>query len=73
MLEGCSPWPKKLAESYVAQGYWENLTLGDILDRSARFFPAREALVGISPVKGEVRDSYRDLHQKVNQHQTPPR
>jgi len=66
MLKGCSPWPKKLAERYVAQGYWENLTLGDILDRSARFFPEREALVGISPVKGEVRDTYRELYKKVN-------
>jgi len=66
MLVGCSPWPRELADRYVARHYWENFTIGDILDRSAWYFPQREALVGISPVKGEVRDTYRDLHKKVN-------
>ncbi len=66
MLAGCSPWPKEFADRYVSRYYWENSTLGDILDRSARYFPEREALVGISPVKGEVRDTYRDLLKKVN-------
>ena len=66
MLEGCTPWPKEFAERYIAQGYWENVTLGDVLDRSAWHFPKREALVGISPVSGEVRDTYIELKRKVD-------
>lgn len=66
MLKGCTPWPKESAKRYIAQGYWENLTLGDVLDRSALYYPKRDALVGISPVSGEVRDTYRDLKIKVD-------
>jgi len=66
MLEGCSPWPEEFARKYIAQGYWENITLGDMLDRSALYFPEREALVGTSPVAGEVRDTYRHLKRKVD-------
>lgn len=66
MLEGCTPWPKEFADRYMAQGYWENVTLGDVLDRSAWHFPKREALVGTSPVSGEVRDTYTDLKRKVD-------
>jgi 2,3-dihydroxybenzoate-AMP ligase len=50
MLKGCTPWPKEFAKRYIAQGYWENVTLGDVLDRSAWHFPKREALVGTSPL-----------------------
>ena len=66
MLEGCIPWPKELADQYVSQGFWENITLGDMLDRTTRYFPKREALVGISPVMGEIRDTYSDLRSKVD-------
>lgn len=66
MLDGCSPWPKELADRYIEKGYWENITLGDLLDRSARFFRDKEALVGFSPVAGEVRDTYGDLKRKVD-------
>jgi 2,3-dihydroxybenzoate-AMP ligase len=50
----------------MAWGYWGNVTLGDMLDRSAWYFPKREALVGTSPVLGEVRDTYTDLKKKVD-------
>ncbi len=66
MLDGCSPWPKEFADRYIARGFWENVTLGDVLDRSAWHFPKREALVGTSPVSGEVRDTYTDLKRKVD-------
>jgi 2,3-dihydroxybenzoate-AMP ligase len=66
MLNGFCPWPKEFADRYMARGFWENLTLGDILDRSAWYFPEREALVGISPVDGEVRDTYGTLQRKVD-------
>lgn len=66
MLNGCCPWPKEFADRYIAHGFWENFTLGDILDRSAWYFPKREALVGVSPVSGEVRDNYGALLRKVD-------
>jgi len=66
MLKGCTPWPKEFADRYISRGYWENVTLGDMLDRSAWYFPKREALVGTSPVLGEVRDTYTDLKRKVD-------
>ena len=66
MLEGCCPWPSELAETYTARSTWENLTFGDVLDRSARHFSEREALVGVSPVMGEVRDTYHDLKIKAD-------
>lgn len=66
MLDGCIPWPKELADQYVSQGFWENSTLGDILDRTSWYFPDREALVGKSPVMGEIRDTYSDLRAKVD-------
>ncbi len=66
MLEGCRPWPREFADRYVARHYWENITLGDILDRAAWYFPKREALVGTSPEMGNIRDTYQDLNKKVN-------
>ncbi|MDP6179005.1 MAG: AMP-binding protein [Desulfatiglandales bacterium] len=66
MLDGCCPWPEEMADRYIARGYWDNVTLGDVLDRSARFFPKREALVGTSPVAGEVRDTFRDIKRKAD-------
>ena len=66
MLDGCSPWPKELAEQYVSQGFWENITLGDMLDRTTTYFPKREALIGISPVMGALRDTYAELRLKVD-------
>jgi 2,3-dihydroxybenzoate-AMP ligase len=66
MLKGCSLWPKEFVNRYIYQGYWENLTIGDLLNRSAWYFPNREALVGTSPVNGEVRETYIDLRRKVD-------
>ncbi len=66
MLPGCSDWPMEFEKRYVSRGYWEGLTIGDILDRSAWAFPEREALVGVSPVWGETRDTYAVLQMKVN-------
>ncbi len=66
MLDGCCTWPKEFADQYVSKGFWENYTLGDMLDRSTWYFPKREALIGISPVTGEIRDTYFDLREKVD-------
>ncbi len=56
MLEGCTPFPEKLANEYRAKGYWDSRTLGDLLDDSAARFPDRVALQD-----GEKKISCREL------------
>ncbi|KAF0162687.1 MAG: AMP-dependent synthetase and ligase [Rhodocyclaceae bacterium] len=56
MLEGCVPWPADLAERYRARGWWEGITIPEMLARSAGRHPGKTALVS-----GDLRLSYRDL------------
>ena len=56
MLEGCVFWPAGLAARYRARGWWEGVTIGQMLARSAARSPEKTALVC-----GEQRLSYRDL------------
>src|SRR3990172_1964947 len=42
-IEGFTPFPEDKARLYREKGYWEDLTLGDILDRAARTVPNKEA------------------------------
>ena len=56
MLAGCTPWPGTLAQRYRRQGYWEDVTLGDMLNRSARDHAGKPAVVF-----GERRITYREL------------
>ncbi|MDK9704168.1 MAG: AMP-binding protein [Sulfuritalea sp.] len=56
MLEGCVPWPADLAERYRTRGWWEGLTIPEMLARSAARHPQKTALVS-----GDLRLSYRDL------------
>jgi len=56
MLEGCVPWPADLAERYRARGWWEGITIPEMLARSAGRHPGKTALV----CAGQ-RLSYRDL------------
>lgn len=44
MLEGFTPWPEELAKKYVKSGYWRNETLGDVLDKTIKDCPEREAI-----------------------------
>ena len=39
MLAGCTPWPEEYARRYRAAGYWEDITLDEMLRRSARARP----------------------------------
>ncbi len=45
MLEGCVPWPEDFAKRYRALGLWQDITLFEILERSAAKWPERIALV----------------------------
>ena len=56
MLAGCTPWPVGLAERYRRKGYWEDITLGEMLNRSARDHAEKPALIF-----GDRRVSYREL------------
>ncbi len=56
MLEGFTPWPKELAKKYVAQGYWRNETLGDVLDNAINAGPQRMAIAS-----AKARVTYAEL------------
>ncbi len=56
MLEGCVPWPAEVAADYRRRGWWERITIPQLLDRSAARHPGKTALVS-----GELRLSYAEL------------
>ena len=45
MLQGCTAWPEEFARRYRQQGYWSDITLNDMLLRSAAAAPDHVALV----------------------------
>lgn len=56
MLAGCTPWPQALAARWRALGYWEDITLWEMLRQSAERLPSNIALI-----HGERRITYREL------------
>ena len=56
MLEGCLPWSADAAASYRRRGWWEGITIPQLLERSAARSPQKTALVC-----GDLRLSYADL------------
>ncbi len=56
MLEGCVPWPAEAAARYRRQGWWEGITIPQLLERSAARHAQKTALVC-----GDLRLSYADL------------
>ena len=56
MLEGCVPWPADLAQIYRSRGWWEGITIPEMLARSAARHPEKTALVS-----GDLRLRYSDL------------
>ncbi|MEO6409051.1 MAG: AMP-binding protein [Burkholderiaceae bacterium] len=61
MLEGTVPWPAALADRYRAAGWWDGLTVFEVLARAARRRPDHTAIVD-----GERRFSYAELERQVN-------
>lgn len=45
MLEGVVPYKEEDVETYIKNGWWRGLTLGDFLDRAADMHPEKEAFV----------------------------
>ena len=56
MLEGCVPWPADAAARFRQRGWWEGITIPQLLERSAARHPDKTALVS-----GDLRLSYADL------------
>ncbi len=56
MLEGCVPWPAGVAVRYRQRGWWEGITIPQLLERSAARHPGKTALIS-----GDLRLSYADL------------
>jgi len=61
MLEGCTPWPAEIARRYRAQGYWQGITLHEMLAGVAARVPAKVALVC-----GEQRITYAALVEAID-------
>lgn len=61
MLAGCTPWPEEFASRYRAQGYWEGITLDEMLRRSAQQRPDAVAIVD-----GERSATYAQLVERVD-------
>lgn len=59
--EEFTPWPENLAARYKSSGAWQGVTMGDILDRCARKYPHKEALIN-----GPTRLTYSQWSQAVN-------
>ncbi len=55
-LAGFVPWPQEFAKRYREAGYWEGITLFQMLERSAARFPDK-----IAVVDGERRVTYTEL------------
>lgn len=61
MLEGCTPWPEEYARRYRAQGYWEGITLDEMLRCSAQRRPD-----AIAVVDGARSATYAQLVERVD-------
>ncbi|MCD6672483.1 MAG: AMP-binding protein [Burkholderiaceae bacterium] len=59
MLDGCTPWPEEFARRYRAEGYWQDITLGEMLHRSMLRHPDKLALVD-----GEKSATYGELVER---------
>jgi 2,3-dihydroxybenzoate-AMP ligase len=67
MLDGFIPWSSELAEKYIANGYWENRTITDMVYASADRYPCKAALVHEDRVMtyDELRDKVECLAYRV--------
>ncbi|MCG9969254.1 AMP-binding protein [Pelotomaculum terephthalicicum JT] len=61
MLEGFTPWPEAFGRLYRENGYWSDLTLGEMLESSVEKYGSKEALI-----YGDLRITYNQLGEKVN-------
>jgi 2,3-dihydroxybenzoate-AMP ligase len=61
MLEGCTPWPAEFARRYRERGWWQDITMSEMMTAAIRRRPAKTALVC-----GDLRLSYAALGEAVD-------
>ncbi len=61
MLSGCTPYPEDYARMYRAKGFWQGLTIPEVLERTIRAFPDKIALV-----EGDTRITYAELGRRID-------
>lgn len=61
LVEGFVPPRQADAEKYLRMGWWQGITLGDVLDKAAALYPDKEALV-----ESESRLTYARLKDTVD-------
>jgi len=59
IISGWIPYTEEEIQRYVAKGYWPNLTVGEVLDRTAAKFPSKLAMVDD---RGQV--SWKELKER---------
>jgi len=60
MLEGCVPWPEEFIAKYKAQGYWEDQTIGEVVEEACNRYADKVAVVS-----EDQRITYRELGGRV--------
>ena len=61
MLADCVPWPEEFAALYRAKGYWEDITIPEMLERTIRTVPDKTAIV-----IGDRRIAYSELGRAID-------
>lgn len=61
MLEGCTAWPEEFARLYREKGYWQDITLWQMLARVIADAPDKVALVF-----RDTRMTYRELGERID-------
>lgn len=61
MLADCVPWPGEFAALYRAKGYWEDITIPEMLERTIRAVPNKTAIV-----IGDRRITYSELGRAID-------
>ncbi|NQV57442.1 MAG: AMP-binding protein [Rhodospirillales bacterium] len=60
MLKGCTEWPAEFARMYRQKGYWEDITLNQMLEQSVEKYGSDEAII-----VGDTRYTYRDIQENI--------
>jgi 2,3-dihydroxybenzoate-AMP ligase len=60
VLEGCVPWPEEFVKEYKEKGYWEDRTIGEVMEAAFERYGDKVAIIF-----EDQRVSYRVLGERV--------
>jgi 2,3-dihydroxybenzoate-AMP ligase len=60
MIEGCVSWPEEFIRKYKEKGYWEDRTIGEVLEAAFKRYDDKVAIVS-----EDQRVTYRALGERV--------